>query len=106
MRLTGLLEGRPGQRAGPNGRTENFTVLNTVLIFGLERRAQRKSLKSLARPERFELPTPRFVVWCFRRAVRGDGESPCRSTTRCDLHSPELRTLVIEPAGTTSNPSL
>jgi hypothetical protein len=23
-----------------------------------------KSLKQLARPERFELPTPRFVVWC------------------------------------------
>ena len=41
----------------------NFTVLNTVLIFGLERRAMHKQLKSLARPEGFELPTPRFVVW-------------------------------------------
>jgi hypothetical protein len=31
------------------GRTKKFTVLNTVLIFGLERCAQRKPLKSLAR---------------------------------------------------------
>jgi hypothetical protein len=41
---------------------KNFTVLNTVLIFGLERRGSRKSLKLLARPKRFELLTPRFVV--------------------------------------------
>ena len=44
-------------------------------------------------PKGFEPPTPRFVV---RRAVRGDGESPCRSTTRCYVHPPELRNLVIE----------
>jgi hypothetical protein len=35
---------------GPEGDAQKkFTVLNTVLIFGLERRAQRKPLKSLPR---------------------------------------------------------
>jgi hypothetical protein len=57
--------GRHAPRARPEGgRTRKFAVLNTVLILKLERRAPRKSLKTLARPERFELPTPRFVVCC------------------------------------------
>jgi hypothetical protein len=35
--------GRHAPRARPErGRTKKFAVLNTVLIFGLERRAQRK----------------------------------------------------------------
>jgi hypothetical protein len=55
--------GRHAPRARPEGgRTKKFAVLNTVLIFGLERRAQRKPLKSLARPKKFELLTPRFAV--------------------------------------------
>jgi len=29
-------------------------------------------LAALARPKRFELPTPRFVVWCFHRSARGE----------------------------------
>jgi hypothetical protein len=33
----------------------------------------RKSLISLARPERFELPTPRFVVWCSIQLSYGRG---------------------------------
>jgi hypothetical protein len=49
------------QRVG-NGdyptRVLNFIVLNTVLIFSLERRAPAKQLKSLTRPERSEPPTP------------------------------------------------
>jgi hypothetical protein len=69
------------------GATKKFAVLNTVLILPLERWRDHKPLKSLARPERFELPTPRFVVWCFPWAVTGDGESPCRRTTRRDMHS-------------------
>jgi hypothetical protein len=44
--------------------TVKTTVLITVLIQFLERRRCSKLLKLLARPERFELPTPRFVVWC------------------------------------------
>jgi hypothetical protein len=32
-----------------------------------------KILISLARPERFELPTPRFVVWCSIQLSYGRG---------------------------------
>ena len=49
------------------GLTKKFTVLNTVLILKLERRCAHNPLKLLARPERFELPTPRFVVWSFAK---------------------------------------
>jgi hypothetical protein len=37
-------------------------VLVTLIWFWLSEFFQGKSLRSLARPERFELPTPRFVV--------------------------------------------
>jgi hypothetical protein len=37
---------------------------NSVFWEAGHRSIQTKYLKSLARPERFELPTPRFVVWC------------------------------------------
>ena len=40
------------------------TVLITVLKIVLERWRWRNILKLLARPKRFELPTPRLVVWC------------------------------------------
>jgi hypothetical protein len=32
-----------------------------------------KVIKILARPERFELPTPRFVVWCSIQLSYGRG---------------------------------
>jgi hypothetical protein len=51
---------RPEEGAAP----KKFAVVNAVLIFNLERWPLAKSLIFLARPERFELPTPRFVVWC------------------------------------------
>jgi hypothetical protein len=55
--------GRNAPKARPKGDAQKkFAVLNTVLIFHLERWRYHKPLKLLARPERFELPTPRFVV--------------------------------------------
>src|SRR5262249_11277881 len=51
-------------------------VLNTVLTIVLERWHWRKMLKLLARPKRFELLTPRFVV-------RGTVPTP-RDTVRAD----------------------
>jgi hypothetical protein len=57
---------RPSSR--PNGEVSHRTAkppsINTVLRIHLERRLGCNQLKVLARPERFELPTPRFVVWC------------------------------------------
>ncbi len=44
-------------------RRRIFAVLNAVLILDLERHELGKLLKLLARPKRFELLTPRFVVW-------------------------------------------
>ena len=54
------------------------TVLNTVLKIALERWCWYNILNLLARPKRFELLTPRFVVWCsiqlsygrFKRRLR------------------------------------
>jgi hypothetical protein len=60
------------------GRTKKCAVLNTVLIFILERRAEDKCLKLLARPKRFELLTPRFVVWCSIQLSYGRFRSPYR----------------------------
>jgi hypothetical protein len=55
--------GRHAPKARPEGDAQKkFAVLNTVLILRLERWRDDKPLKSLARPERFERPTPRFVV--------------------------------------------
>jgi hypothetical protein len=59
-----IMEGVRGSGAtrlepGPKGAHEKFTVLNSVVIFGLEWRAQSERLKSLARPKTFELLTPR-----------------------------------------------
>jgi hypothetical protein len=73
--LFGALIGGSGRHA-PRARPEEgaapkkFAVLNAVLIFILERWLLAKSLIFLARPERFELPTPRFVV---RRSMRRSG---------------------------------
>ena len=52
---------------------------------GIEARA--KYLKKMARPGRFELPTPRFVVWCsiqlsYGRAKAGGQYSNRRSAAR------------------------
>src|SRR4051794_2188109 len=41
---------------------------------------RRKSLKRLARPERLELPTPRFVVWCSIQLSYG--RSPAQPAAR------------------------
>ena len=61
---------------GPKGTHKKFAVLNTVLIFGLERRAEHKCLKSLARSEGFEPPTPRFEVWSLALSRFICGTSP------------------------------
>ena len=50
--------GRPSPPISEN------TVLITVLNLRLERCGSRNLLKLLARPKRFELLTPKFVVWC------------------------------------------
>ena len=64
------------------------------------KRQTHKRLKSLARPERLELPTPRFVVWCsiqlsYGRAVRrGDLAEP---PDRINPQSRDLREYATSP---------
>src|ERR1700674_3164143 len=77
---------------------KEFTVLNTVLIFALERRARRKLLKSLARSEGFEPPTPRFEVWCsiqlsYERMRLDRWRSRCRVRTASLARLREARRL-------------
>ena len=56
---------RRTQGAGKVGRRSSETaVRNTPLTSLCKGRRQHKILKFLARPKRFELLTPRFVVWC------------------------------------------
>jgi hypothetical protein len=54
---------------------ENFCPWSAPTAL-LGRSKYQKFLILLARPKRFELPTPRFVVWCTRRAEYG-GVSRC-----------------------------
>ena len=55
-----------------------------------------------ARPKRFELLTPRFVVWCFRRAARGWRVTMPQNMLRRAV--PELRNLVIKTSGCHAQP--
>jgi hypothetical protein len=72
----------------------SLAALNTVLILGLERRGQRKLLKSLARPERFELPTLRFEVsalHCRLLLPRKISSRLKRSVGYCLPHTTQIR---------------
>jgi hypothetical protein len=91
------------RQARSRGRTKNFTVVNTVLIFVLERRAPHKPLKLPAGQKRFELLTPRFVVRGQRpeaahlvsrvcRAAGADGVFPI-----CTLQRAEVCDAVTRP---------
>jgi hypothetical protein len=62
--------GRPSPPISEN------TVLITVLNLRLERCGSRNLLILLARPKRFELLTPRFVVSCFWRKPAKTSEKP------------------------------
>jgi hypothetical protein len=91
--------GKPGRRDA----LRKFTVLNTVLIFVLERRAPHKPLKLLARPKRFELLTPRFVVRGQRQEAAHPVSSACRALGAdgvypiCTLQRAEVCDAVTRP---------
>jgi hypothetical protein len=63
----------------------------------------------MARPERFELPTPRFVVWCsiqlsYGRVLRGaQGDAPATDIGRERAPSYRLRSLLAR-LGTIAHP--
>ena len=50
----------------PRAASKPFCIAEFSLLFGDETGIIKSinALVILARPERFELPTPRFVVWC------------------------------------------
>jgi hypothetical protein len=50
--------------AGKNPNAASHALPNPVFWEAAMRDGQSKLFNLLARPERFELPTPRFVVWC------------------------------------------
>ena len=49
-----------------------------ITLTNLNRLLQRLQSQQLARPERFELPTPRFEAWCSIQLSYGRSGRRCR----------------------------